>query len=72
MNFKIGFGKYTTSMNLDRHFLRISTLPWVGVFPLSVERLGFTSTTNGKSQSVPRDQVSHLLVVYFSFFLHIN
>ena len=25
MNFKIGFGKYTTSMNLDRHFLRIST-----------------------------------------------
>ena len=26
MNFKIGFGKYTTSMNLDRHFLRISDI----------------------------------------------
>ena len=72
MNFKIEFSKYTTSMNLDRHFLRISTFALGWRVSLSIERLGFTSTTNGKSQSVPRDQVSHLLVVYFSFFLHIN
>ena len=57
MNFEIGFGKYTTSMNLDRHFNGFLHLLWVGVFPLPV--IG----KNGKHQSVPRDQVSHLLVV---------
>ena len=66
MNFEIGFGKYTTSMNPDRHFNGFRHLLWVEVFPLPV--IG----KNSKRQSVPRDQVSHLLVVNCSFFLHIN
>ena len=37
-----------------------------------VERLGITFTSNGKREFLPRDQVSPLLVVHCSLFLHIN
>jgi len=37
-----------------------------------LESLSITFTSNGKRESVPRDQVSPLLVVYFSLFVHIN
>ena len=35
-------------------------------------RLSITFTLNGKREFVPRDQVSSLLVVYCSLFLHLN
>ena len=37
-----------------------------------IERLSITSTSNGKREFVPRDQVSPFLVAYCSLFLHIN
>ena len=37
-----------------------------------IERLSLTFTSNGKLEFVPRDQVSHLLVVYCSLFLLLN
>ena len=36
------------------------------------ERLSITFTSNGKRKFIPRHQVSPLLVVYCSLFLHIN
>ena len=38
----------------------------------SLEKLSITFTSNGKRECVPRDQVSSLLVVYCSLFLHLN
>ena len=38
----------------------------------TTERLSITFTLNGKREFVPRDQVSSLLVVYCSLFLHLN
>ena len=38
----------------------------------SLEKLSITFTSNGKRELVPRDQVSSLLVVYWSLFLHLN
>ena len=39
---------------------------------ITLERLSFTFTSNGKREFVPRDQVSPLLVVYCLLFLHVN
>ena len=38
----------------------------------TTERLSITFTLNGKREFVPRDQVSSLLVVNCSLFLHLN
>ena len=38
----------------------------------SLEKLSITFTSNGKRDCVPREQVSSLLVVYCSLFLHLN
>ena len=38
----------------------------------TIEWLSFTLASNEKRHFVPRDQVSHLLVVYCSLFLHTN
>ena len=48
------------------------THPGTRVKALSLERLSITFTSNGKREFVPRDQVSSLLVVYCSLFLHLN
>ena len=37
-----------------------------------IERLSITFRSNGKRELVPRDQVSFLLVVCYSLFLHTN
>ena len=37
-----------------------------------IERLSLTFTSNGKLEFVPRDEVSPLVVVYCSLFLHIH
>ena len=39
---------------------------------IAIERLCFTFTPNGKREFVPRDQDSHLLVIYCSLSLHTN
>ena len=38
--------------------------------PITLERLSNTFTSNGKREFVTHDQVSSLLVVYYSLFLH--
>ena len=38
----------------------------------SLEKLSITFTSNGKRDCVPREQVSALLIVYCSLFLHLN
>ena len=49
-----------------------STLSFFIIESLLTRSRRLTFTSNGKRECVPRDQVSSLLVVYCSLFLHLN
>ena len=82
--FLFNFCKYKYSINLwsfpknvlirlyNCCLLSTVTLHWVTSDLLAIERLSITFTSNSKREFVPRDQVSPLLVVYGSLFIHIN
>ena len=61
----VNFKNVSLIPETSAHFNRVSNV-------INRERSNFTFTSNGRREFVPRDQVSHLLVIYCSLFLHIS
>ena len=52
--------------------LLLTVVTGIYIYFFQLRSLSFTFMSNSKHDFVPRDQVSHLLVVYCSLFLHTN
>ena len=61
----VNFKNVSLIPETSAHFNRVSNV-------INRERSNFRFTSNGRREFVPRDQVSHLLVIYCSLFLHIS